>query len=185
MPRSSRNRRGFTTVELAVVIIIIGLMSVLILPKVRIDNSAVDTAARSLQLSLLSAQRDAVARGRNVIVRVNGAEHKVNIVWDDNGNGAIDGGEHSRPLMLPDAVRFQPPPGVPPLDDSQDLDYSSGVTVVLQRNGAANATHTIYLTSARSLAGAQPVEARAVRITRATGRPVWYAWTGTEWRRGS
>ena len=167
------------------VIIIIGLMAVLILPKVRVDNSAVDTAARSLQLSLLSAQRDAVARGRNVIVRVDASQHNVGIIWDDNGNGQADGGERRRPLMLPEAVRFLPPPGVPQLDATADVDYNSGVTVVLQRNGAANASHTIYLTSARSLAGGQPVEARAVRITRATGRPVWYAWTGTEWRRGS
>lgn len=185
MPRSSNRRRGFTTVELAVVIIIVGLMAALVLPKVRVDNSAVDSAARSLQLSMLSAQRDAVARAHNVLVRVDGDQHRVSVVWDQNGNGEVDSGERSRPIMLPEAVRFAPPPGVPPLDGGPTVVNGPITTIVLQRNGAADAVHTVYVTSARSLAGFQPVEARAVRITRATGRPVWYAWTGTEWRRGS
>jgi prepilin-type N-terminal cleavage/methylation domain-containing protein len=185
MSPPARPRRGFTTVEIAVVLVIIGLMAALVLPKVRVDNAAVDSAARALHLSMLAAQRDAVARAHNVLVVVDGSDHTLSVVWDANGNGVADAGERSRPVMLPNGVRFAAPPGVTPLPGDDAANMGATPTIVLQRNGAADRVHTIYITSTRSLGGALPVEARAVRITRATGRPAWFAWTGADWRRGS
>jgi len=180
----SRRRVGFTVVELAVVVVLMGLMFALAMPKVRVDSAAVDTAARTINLAIMTAQRDAVSRGHNVLVVFDATTHTTRTAWDLNNNGEAESGEKSRPFLVPESVRFGRPPSVPALDDDTSEPSEPG-TLVLQRNGSANRVQVIYLTSARALAGGEHSDARALRITRATGRPVWFAWTGSEWRKAS
>jgi prepilin-type N-terminal cleavage/methylation domain-containing protein len=180
----ARRPRGFTTVELIVVIMLLGVMFAIALPRIRVDNSAVDSAARTLNLAVMASQREAVARAHNVLLRFDYEQHTVTAVWDANNSGSADVGEKSRPFLIPEAVRFGRPPGVPTLEvDEQSADESAAL-VILQRNGAANRNHTIYLTTVRALQGGTHQDARALRIARATGRPTWYAWTGSAWRTG-
>jgi type II secretory pathway pseudopilin PulG len=181
--RTARSRQGFTSVELAIVVILLGLLFALALPRVRVDHVAVDAAARTLNLALMSAQRDAVARSHNVLVTFDHDAHTAVVAWDVNNNRLVEAGEKTRPFLLSERVRFGRPPGVPALPEDM-TPAGETVVVTLQRNGAADRAHTLYLTSARALAGGADTEARALRITRATGRPVWYAWTGTAWRAG-
>lgn len=182
--RATRARIGFTVVELAVVIVLLGIMFALALPKMRVDSAAVDTAARTINLAIMTAQRDAVSRGHNVLVTFDASEHTTRSTWDLNNNGVPDAGEKRRPFLVPETVRFGRPSSVPGLDGDLS-DPSETVTLILQRNGAVSRARIIYLTSARALAGGEHADARALRITRATGRPVWFAWTGTEWRQAS
>jgi prepilin-type N-terminal cleavage/methylation domain-containing protein len=181
---ASLPRAGFTAIELAVVVVLLGLMFALALPKVRVDSTAVDTAARTISLAIMTAQRDAVSRGHNVLVTFDAAEHTTMSTWDLNNNGLAEDGEKRRPFLVPETVRFGRPASVPGLDGDLS-DPGESVTLILQRNGAVSRARIIYLTSARALAGGEHTDARALRITRATGRPVWFAWTGTEWRQGS
>jgi Tfp pilus assembly protein FimT len=170
-------------VELAVVVVVLGLLFALAMPRVRVDNTVVDTAARTITLSLMTAQRDAVARAHTVLVTFTVANHTARAVWDANNNGVADAGEKTRPFPLPDGARFGRPASVPPLDGDASTP-GTDVVVLLQRNGAADRVHTLYLSTERALNGGPHADARALRITRATGRPMWYAWTGTEWRPG-
>lgn len=182
--RAASRRVGFTVVELAVVVVIMGLMFALALPKVRVDSTAVDTAARTINLAIMTAQRDAVARGHNVLVVFDATSHTTRTAWDVNNNGEAEPGEKSRPFLVPESVRFGRPPLVPGLDGDPS-EPSEPATLVLQRNGSANRSQVLYLTSARALAGGEHSDARALRVTRATGRPVWFAWTGSAWRQAS
>ncbi len=186
---NSRTRRAFTLIELLVVVVIMGIMALIVLPKVRIDNSAVDTAARTISMALMVAQRDAVARQHSVIVEFDTAAHTARTVWDANNNRIADNGEKTRPFLIPEAVVMGRPAGVTALGTSADISVSGtgtarGPTIILQRSGSADRAAVIYLTSYRAKNGGQFKDARAIVIARATGRPTWYAWTGTKWRRG-
>jgi type II secretory pathway pseudopilin PulG len=166
------------------VIIIIGLLAALVLPRVRVDNSKVDTAARTIGMALMVAQREAVARQHNVLLVVDGGAHSARTIWDANNNGIADAGERSRPFLLPEQVVLARPGHVPALGAEAEAP-GSPLVIILQRNGAADRAHVLYLTTARAMSGNPHDELRAVQIARATGRPTWHVWTGTRWRRGA
>jgi type II secretory pathway pseudopilin PulG len=173
-------------VELVMVVIMIGIAAAMVIPKVRVDNASVDSVVRSVNLTLMTAQREAVSRQHNVLVVIDTAHHIARTIWDANNNGVADNGERSRPVPLPDVVVIGRPSGVPKLGGSAEIEVSTpgDPTIVLLRSGATDRSRVLYFTSRRSLAGGTFHDARAVRIARATGRPNWYVWSGTAWRRG-
>ncbi len=171
------------------VIAIVSVLAALVLPKVRVENAQVDAAARTIGMTLMSAQRDAASRQHNVLVVFDTAAHIVSTVWDANNNETADAGEKVRPFLIPERVVFGRPAGVPALGGAAagvgDMKSSPrGPYLVVQRNGAVDRSVTLYLTSFRARNGGKDKDARAVMVARATGRPDWYAWTGIKWRRG-
>jgi hypothetical protein len=164
-------------------------MALIALPRIRIDNSQVDTAARTITLSMMVAQREAVGRGHNVIVQFDTAGHTARTIWDVNNNGIADAGERSRPFLLPERVVLGRPADVPALGGTAEVapvvrSTSAGPYFVLQRSGSADRAQVIYVTTRASMSGGAYRDVRAVALSRATGRPVWYKWSGTAWKRG-
>jgi prepilin-type N-terminal cleavage/methylation domain-containing protein len=189
LPRPVRRRTaaGLTLIELLIVIAMVGILSALVLPKVRIDNSQVDAAARTMGLSLMVAQREAAARQHNVLLVFDTAAHTITTVWDANSNGVIDAGEKTRPFILPDRVILGRPSSVSALGAASasvpTMATAGGKPMlIVQRNGSLDRSVTLYLTTNSSMAGSTTTDARAVILSRATARPEWYAWTGSAWR---
>lgn len=171
------------------VVAIVGILATVVMPKVKVDNSQVDAAARTINLVMMAAQRDAAARQHNVLVVFDTAAHVIRAVWDANNNAAIDGGERSRVFVIPERVTLGRPSGVEALGGATSAvpamnSSARGPFLVLQRNGAVDRSVTLYFSTYRALSGGTDKDTRAVVISRATGRPNWYAWTGTLWRRG-
>jgi len=169
------------------VISIVGIMAALVLPKVRIDNSQVDTAARTLGMSLMVAQREAASRQHNVLLVFDTSAHTITTAWDVNNNLAIDPTEKTRPFLLPERVVLGRPSSVPALGTataSVPVMLTSGTRpmLVVQRNGSVDRSVTLYLSTRSTMAGGLNTDVRAVMIARATARPEWYAWTGSSWR---
>jgi type II secretory pathway pseudopilin PulG len=177
-------------IELAMVLILIGIMATLILPKIRLESSGVDSAVRTVNMTLMVAQREAVSRQHNVIVVIDTAKHMARTVWDANNTGLTESGERTRPFLLPDNVVVGRPSGVPAMGGSAEdvataaLTQSGDPQVIMLRSGAANRAAILYFTSMRAMAGGPDKDVRAVSVSRATGRPTWYVWTGSRWRRG-
>jgi type II secretory pathway pseudopilin PulG len=171
------------------VVAIFSILAALILPKVRVDNAQVDTAARLIGMTLMSAQRDAASRQHNVLVLFDTAAHLVKTVWDVNNNGNVDTGEKTRLFLIPDRVVLGRPAGVAALGTATSSvplmkSNARGPYLIVQRNGAVDRSVTLYVSTIRAMRGGKDKDSRAVIFARATGRPDWYAWTGTKWRRG-
>lgn len=170
------------------VLIIIGIMAATVMPKIRLDNTAVDTAVRSVNMSLMVAQREAVSRQHNVLLVIDTAHHTARTIWDANNNGLEDSGERTRPAPIPENVVVGRPSGVPAMggtiEEAAEIVETGDPTIVMLRSGAANRARVIYFTSKRAIAGGDDKETRALTISRATGRPSWYVWSTSGWRRG-
>ena len=164
-------------------------MAALVMPRVRLDNSQVDTAARSFGMALMVAQRDAASRQHNVLLVFDTAARAIRTVWDVNNNAQADSDEKSRLFLLPDRVVLGRPASVGALGTAtasipEMLTSAGRPMLVLQRNGSVDRSVTIYLSTMKAMAGGTDKDSRAVVIARATARPEWYAWTNTAWRHG-
>ncbi len=183
-----RRARGFSLIELLLVISMIGVLAALVLPKIFVDNTQVDTATRTFGMSLMVAQREAIARQHNVLLVFDTSAHTITTVWDANNNATADAGEKTRPFLIPERVVLGRPASVSPLGTATasvpvTLKLGDKPMLVLQRNGSIDRSVTLYLSTISSMAGSPNVDARAIVLARATARPDWYAWTGSKWRR--
>jgi type II secretory pathway pseudopilin PulG len=175
-------------IELLMIVVIIGLMALLVLPKIRTGSVAVDTAVRTVNLSVMVAQRDAVSRQHNVIIAFDTVAHTVRTVWDVNNNGTVDTGERAHPFLLPEAVILGRPASVPKLGGASEVSPASrgnarGPLFIMMRSGGIDRSDVVYFTTKRSLTGADK-DVRALAIARATGRAMWYKWSTSGWKRG-
>lgn len=183
-----RARGGYTLIELLMVVIVIATMAALTLPKLRLERSQVDAAARTLGMAMLTARADAVSRGHNVLVVFDTARAQLRTVWDLNNNRTADALEKSRPFVLGERVVYGRGDGIPPFNGATEqlpsLRVSGGMPViVVQRNGGLDRAGTIYLTARRGAGSAATPDSRAVRLDRSTGRATVFVYTNNAWRR--
>ena len=152
MPRKSMNAAaapaGFTTVELIVVIVIVGILSAVAYP--RIANGGFDEAGYRDQVasSLSFARKAAVAQRRNVQVTRTGNALSFRIANDVPEAGTGFSGT-VRPLILPGASTAQiAPSGATTLSGPATLDFSplgkaSATSFVFTISGSTTRTLTV------------------------------------------
>ena len=180
-------RRAFTLIELLIVIVMVAVLGGLALPRLRVERSQVDGAARTITSAMLAARADAIARGHNVLVVFDTAAHVVRTVWDANNNLQIDRAEKTRPALLGERVAFGRGAGTPAFNGATPqfpslLKVAGKPALVIQRNGALDRAGTLYLTSRRGQAGVDVVDSRALRLDRATGHATVFIYANTGWR---
>lgn len=181
-------RRGHTLLELLMVVFVIALMGGLALPRLRLERSQTDAAARTLGMAMLTARADAVSRGHNVLVVFDTARVQLRTVWDINNNRIADPTEKSRPFVLGERVVFGRGNGIPAFNGATEqlpaMRSSRGMPViVVQRNGGLDRAGTVYFTARGGLRANAIPDSRAVRLDRSTGRATVFVYASNTWRR--
>lgn len=190
-PLPSRARRGFTLVELMVVVVMISILVLIVAPRVDYQHYQIEGGMQAVATTLMAAQREAVAKQHNVAVMFDSTGPSLRILYDLDNDNAIDANERVRILALERQVRFGlggasplPAIGAGPIGFTRQI---NGVpAVIFRRNGSASEAGGLYLTSVRAESGDSTArhDTRALELLRATGRPEWYRYNGSTWTRG-
>lgn len=163
------NRDGFSLVELAVVVVVVGILAGFAMSRADVERARVDNSAQELALAMGAAQRQATLRQHDMIVRIVEPGSRISIHGDANNNGVVDGSETVRAVTMEEGVTFgrgAAPAGilgVPSVTFVQTRDGLPALT--FHRNGSASEYGGFYLVS-----GSGNAEyARALEVTRSTG----------------
>ncbi len=183
--RMPERPRGFTIIEVLMVVVLIGLLAGIAIPRINPAQYRSNAGVRSVASLLSRAQRTSVTKQYNVNVLFVAAENAIRLHEDVNNNNAIDGGEPVRQYPVGENVVFgqggapNRPNGPGPFTMIRQL---NGLPeLIFRRDGSASENATIYITSQNAAATGRVQDARAVEVLRATGRISWYRYTGSAW----
>lgn len=167
---------GFTLIEILIVMVMVGAMLALAIPRLNLQRYRTDAGVQGLRSVLMQAQRTALVRQYDVVITIDTANQALQWWEDANNDGIIEPSEHTRTYPLNDAIRFSVPPiGVNGTVTSSvvgaHLSTMGGLpAITFHRDGAATSNLELYVAGP-----ADPnVTYRAVQLTQATGRTDWY-----------
>lgn len=174
LPMTTRPSRspGFSLVEMLFVMVIVGILTSLITPLFSPGRWRADSAVQEVAMSLNAAQRLAVLRQHDVVVRFLLSDRVVRVHRDANNNGTEDQGEDTRTIELPETVGFGSGsvPTLPQGTGPVSFPVRAGSpTLIFHRNGSANASGAVYMRPMEGSLSGTSQGVRALTVERATG----------------
>ncbi len=176
-----RDRRGYSLGELLWVIVILGVIAGLAIPRLDWMKFRVNAEARNTSLQLGYAQRLAVSLQHNVQVTIDHGTRRMIVDEDANNDGLYGANERRRVIQLENGVNFERN-GVGTLPAPSATNELT--RIIYRRDGSADQTGVIYLNTVRGVSLGTNNDARALEVIRATGRAFWYRKTATGWVKG-
>ncbi|HWN18352.1 MAG TPA: prepilin-type N-terminal cleavage/methylation domain-containing protein [Gemmatimonadales bacterium] len=184
--RQLTDRSGFSMIELLSVIVIIGLMTAIALPKSGIASYRANSGAQVVSSALSYAQRQAISRQADTRVAFDLANNRMRVHEDRNNDNIIDADERVTFANLPEGITFGR--GTAPAramgGEVVTFTRAQGILPVLvfHRDGTASEDGGVYVTTIAGLAVDRTADVRAVEISRATGRPTWFSYGTGTWK---
>jgi prepilin-type N-terminal cleavage/methylation domain-containing protein len=179
VPRS----RGYTIIEVVLVLSLIAIMAAMALPKVSFVRYRQDANGRLVQKTLISAQQTAVRKNVNVLVVIDYASSRLLVLPDANDNGLADDA-NGVSWKLAEGAKFAIPTSTV---DAATPYYATGTTAITTTaagpmitfypNGSASGDAYIYVGVPNGRADAL----RAVELAGSTGRTRLYRYVGARW----
>jgi prepilin-type N-terminal cleavage/methylation domain-containing protein len=183
--------RGFTTLEVLLVVAIIGILAVIALPRIDLYRIQANSAVQILSTTMVAAQREALTKQHDIILTFDVPNRRMRMVWDANSNSNIDAGERTRTIPLDTRISFglggAPARGFGAAAINFNKSINGLPALIFHRNGSASGIGGFYITSTRAVLDGTTKwnrDTRAVEIVRATGRTEWFKYNGTAWIRG-
>jgi prepilin-type N-terminal cleavage/methylation domain-containing protein len=179
-----RERRGFSLMELIIVLVIMGTIAALTIPKLNLSGNRVEAIAQQMRSVLMTAQRTSITRQFDVIISIDTARSELRIAEDTNNNNIIDPGEVRlwRPTGQSEGNIFSVPPrgfSTPTVTSSvvgSSLSQVGGLpSITFHRDGSASSDAEVYVSNSSR----GRTEFRLVTLTRSTGRTDMYKLAGT------
>jgi len=184
MTTRASHHAGFTLIEVVFVMVIVGILTSIVTPLFSPGRWRADAAVQELAVGLNAAQRLAVLRQHDVVVRFRLSERSVLVLQDANNNGTQDDGEDARVLELPETVGFGSgtvpnlPEGVAPVSFPV---RGGDPTLIFHRNGSANTTGAVYLRPLEGELSGASQGVRALTVERATGEVRCFSFRTGSW----
>jgi prepilin-type N-terminal cleavage/methylation domain-containing protein len=177
--------RGFTVIEMVMVVVMIGIVARFAIPMINYTHYRADAAGRLCRILLQEAQRNAITRQSNVIVSFDLVLNRYRIVQDYNNNDTINTTDLVSWRNLPEHAEFAKPPwsgamgeegNIPTsgINGSQLQTVSGLLSIIFRRDGSSSSDLQLYVTTNAAV----PTEYREVYVTESTGRPDLYRYTG-------
>lgn len=193
---ATRGRRGYTLVEMLIVVTMIAIITAFAMPHIDYQAYRQDAAVRGVRGALQQAQAYAVSSQHNVFVDVDQPKGVLYVVYDYNDNLTWDSGNNEHVLAVPlqDGVVIAQPTVVLPSVGAPTAGIgmttpatvtvtgktSSQLGFVYRADGAVSTDVQIYLNSKRHAVR----DWRALNVTPATGRVDWYKLVNGVWVKG-
>lgn len=181
-------QQGFTLVEILLVVVIMGMLMAIALPRMNMSTFRVNAGAQALAGSLSYAQRQAISRQADVQVAFDVAQNRIRIHEDADNDRVIDAGERVVYTPLQEGMTFGRGTATARAMGAGAINFintQGGMPVLtFHRDGTGSEAGGVYLTTIAGLSLNRTEEVRAVEVTRGTGRTSWFSFATGTWKPG-
>ncbi len=186
---ADRPHAGFSLVELLAVMVLMGALMAIAVPRINLGRSQVDSGILQAQLAVAVSRGKAILRQHDLVITFDQVGKRFYVLYDANNNGTTDTGEQRVTVQLSDGVTFGRGGAAALNGVSEAISFTKRSedlpALKFHRNGAASEEGILYLTSLRAAGGeGYPQEARALVIERSTGRVHCYSYRTLAWKEG-
>ena len=185
-PRRLSERSGFSMIELLSVIVIIGLLTAIALPRSGLASYRANSGAQVVSTALSYAQRQAISRQADTRVAFDVVNNRMRLHEDRNNDNLIDADERVTFANLPEGLTFGRGTAAARAMGGEVVTFSraQGILPVLtfHRDGTASEDGGVYITTIAGLSVDRTADVRAVEISRATGRTTWFSYATGTWK---
>jgi prepilin-type N-terminal cleavage/methylation domain-containing protein len=176
-------RRGFSLIELVIVLVIMGVVAAMTIPRLNLSSNRVEAIAQQVRSVFQTSQRTSLTRQFDVIISFDTVHSELRIGEDKDLSGTIDAteiriwrptGQNEGNIFAIPPKRLDGSPGTSAIVGSSLKTVDTYPSITFHRDGSASSDAEIYMSNSSR----GDVQYRLVTLTRSTGRTDMYRYSG-------